>query len=281
MSWMLHHVNIPTTSVRAVAAFYRDLLGLPDGLWAYPDRPGELHHDSDSIAYFGSANRGLHIVRPIPTFPRDNGFHHNPTIGGHSAFTFDDLAALRTRLDAAGVTYSDAGTYAMAGVHQLYFYDPDFNVVEANVVVDPAGGEGPGAGAAFRSAPVSDGDWSVHHVSQGTANMAAMVTFYSNVLGLGPPRMREEAAGHGVTALFGDGGEGLHLKTPVTTLASEKGAHHNPSVGRHVALRLPDLDGARARLADAGHALTLAQAADGRAQVYVYDPAMTMLELTE
>jgi hypothetical protein len=31
-------------------------------------------------------NRGIHVVRAIPTFPRDNNLLHNPTIGGHFAF---------------------------------------------------------------------------------------------------------------------------------------------------------------------------------------------------
>lgn len=135
MDWSIHHVNIQAHDVKATAAFLRDVIGLPPGEWTYPDRPGELHHRDDTIAYFGTGNRGIHVVKPIPTFARDNGFIHNPTVGGHPAITVPDVKAVMARLDAAGIPYSDAGTYAMKGVHQIYVYDPSMNVIEINQVV--------------------------------------------------------------------------------------------------------------------------------------------------
>ena len=137
MDWSIHHVNIQAHDVRATAAFWRDMIGIPQGTWTYPPshQVGKVGHDDDHIAYFGTENRGLHIVKPIPTFTRDNGFLHNPTIGGHVAVTVPDLKAVMRRLDAAGIPYTDAGVYAMKGVHQLYVYDPSMNVVEINQIV--------------------------------------------------------------------------------------------------------------------------------------------------
>ena len=82
-------------------------------------------------------NRGQRytIVKPIPTFARDNNLPLNPTIGGHVAITVTDLAAVKRRLDAADVVYADVGEYAMAGMRSLYLYDPAMNVVEINQVV--------------------------------------------------------------------------------------------------------------------------------------------------
>jgi extradiol dioxygenase family protein len=59
----------------------------------------------------------------------------NPLIG-HLAFRVDDLAAIRERLDAAGIPYSDMGVWAIKGWHQLFTTDPVGRVIEFHQVVD-------------------------------------------------------------------------------------------------------------------------------------------------
>lgn len=136
MDWSIHHVNLQAHDVKATAAFLRDIIGLPQNKnWDYPDTPGELHHRDDTIAFFGTDNRGIHVCKPIPTFARDNNFMHNPTVGGHPAISVPDIKAVMKRLDDAGIAYTDAGTYAMKGVHQIYVYDPSMNVIEINQVL--------------------------------------------------------------------------------------------------------------------------------------------------
>ena len=39
------------------------------------------------------------------------------------------------RMDEAGVPYSDAGVYAMPGMHQIYAFDPHANMIEINQYV--------------------------------------------------------------------------------------------------------------------------------------------------
>ena len=137
MEWMLHHVNVPAHDVLQTAAFLREVIGLSEGRWIYPDGHRDLHHDANGLAYFGIENRGLHVVRSIPTFARENGFLHNPTIGGHFAICVPEIEVVKRRLDGADVPYSDAGVYAMAGVHQLYCYDPSFNLIEVHKISRP------------------------------------------------------------------------------------------------------------------------------------------------
>jgi hypothetical protein len=43
-----------------------------------------------------------------------------------------DVLAVKARLEAAGVLVSDAGVYAMAGMHQIYVLDPSANMIEVN-----------------------------------------------------------------------------------------------------------------------------------------------------
>jgi catechol 2,3-dioxygenase-like lactoylglutathione lyase family enzyme len=55
---------------------------------------------------------------------------HNPTLGGHKAFAVPNLAAVKERLDAAGIVYSDAGEKQLAGMRQVYVFAPSNNLIE-------------------------------------------------------------------------------------------------------------------------------------------------------
>jgi len=134
MDWSIHHVALPAHDVRASAVFYSSLLGLieTDLITTTGASRGTFSSDRNAAAIFGAGNRGLHIVRPIPTFARDNGLPLNPTVGGHVAITVPDLALVKTRLDAAEILYADVGEFAMAEMISIYLYDPAMNVVEIN-----------------------------------------------------------------------------------------------------------------------------------------------------
>jgi catechol 2,3-dioxygenase-like lactoylglutathione lyase family enzyme len=54
----------------------------------------------------------------------------NPQATGHLAFRTDDIDAVKSRLKAQGVRYSDYGVWAMADWYQIFLFDPAGNVVE-------------------------------------------------------------------------------------------------------------------------------------------------------
>ena len=58
MRWSIHHVNICSPNVSRTRWFLNELLGLPLGTWSYPpaEQMGEVGHDDDHIAYFGTGN---------------------------------------------------------------------------------------------------------------------------------------------------------------------------------------------------------------------------------
>ncbi len=286
MEWSIHHVNICAHDVSKTRHFLTDMLGLEEGVWEYPEAEqlGEIGHDVESIAYYGTGNRGIHAVRPIPTFPRDNGFLHNPTIGGHVAITVPDLAAVTQRMEQAGLPYSDAGVYAMRGVHQVYCYDPSMNVVEINEIVD--GSVPPGV------QPWEDEwGWGIHHVNLMAHDTRASASFFSEIVGL-----EEGTWDRGGTSgdfsidpadltIFplGDGNRGLHLIRPDAEFNRRNGFLHNPSIGGHPAIMVPDLPAVMARLDDAGVPFSDAgvYAMPGMHQIYVYDPSMNVIEVNQ
>ncbi|WP_431267706.1 VOC family protein [Dankookia sp. P2] len=133
-AWHLHHVNLPAADVREATAFYVEMAGMTEGRWRAPAARGDFSIDPAELAVLtlGTDNSGLHIIRPDPGFALRNGFAHNPSIGGHPAFCVPDAGAVKARLEAAGVTVSDAGVYAMAGMRQIYVLDPAGNMIEVN-----------------------------------------------------------------------------------------------------------------------------------------------------
>ncbi len=82
------------------------------------------------------ANSGLHLIKPDPTFARENGLDHNPSIGGHVAIQVEDLDVIIARLDSAGIAYSLTGEYAIPNMRHLYVYDPAMNLLEINEFQD-------------------------------------------------------------------------------------------------------------------------------------------------
>ena len=290
MSWYLHHVNLQAQDVQATAGFFRDIIGLEDGVWSYPESPGRVGHNPDTLAYFGTGNRGLHIVRPITTFARDNGFVHNPTFGGHFAVCVPDVTAVRQRLQAAGIVVSDAGVYAMRGVHQIYCYDPSMNIVEINQVVDPDGGEAAGSGPPH---PVrrEPGNWYIHHVNRQVHDVPAAAAFYSDLVGLERGVFRTPDSDSTGTfdrsdqslAVFGPDNRGLHLVRGMPTFHIDNNLLHNPTFGGHVAITVPDVEAVMHRMDRAGHLYSDAgtYAMAGMHQVYTLDPSYNFIEINQ
>lgn len=288
--WFIHHVNLQAHDVPQAARFFREIIGLEDGVWSYPETVGEIGHDSDSMAYFGTENRGLHIVRAIPEFPVNNALVHNPTIGGHFAISVPDIDAVRSRLEAAGVLVSNAGVFAMAGVHQIYCYDPSMNMVEINSIVDPSGGCGP---ESHDEHPVrtEPGDWYIHHVNRQVHDVASTAAFYRDLVGMTPgifmmpdadARGDFDSSANGL-AVFGPENRGLHLVRGQPTFHVDNGLMHNPTIGGHIAITVPDLGPVISRMDKAGHPYSDAgtYAMVGMHQLYTFDPSLNFIEINQ
>ena len=75
---------------------------------------------------------GFHLAEKDMGIGFRTGQVVNPVERGHIAFRTDDIAAFKKRLDEKGIRYSDYGGWAMSGWHQIFFYDPDGNVIEVH-----------------------------------------------------------------------------------------------------------------------------------------------------
>ena len=131
MKLKLHHVNVVSTNVAAMDDFYRDVLEMETEPRMARQRitdqgyPGNVAFVTDGTTQFHLAEKDMNI-----------GFRTgkvvNPVQHGHIAFRTDDIAAFKKRLDEKGIGYSDYGGWAMTGWQQIFFYDPDGNVIEVH-----------------------------------------------------------------------------------------------------------------------------------------------------
>jgi predicted lactoylglutathione lyase len=137
LSWSVHHMNIESLDVRSSMNFFCKLIGMTEGKWIAPTNKGDFSIDPSELAILplSNDNRGLHVIKPDDGFGWRNNFAHNPSIGGHPAFTIKDLSGLKEKLDKKKILYSDAKVYAMPGYHQIYLYDINANMLEINQAV--------------------------------------------------------------------------------------------------------------------------------------------------
>ena len=137
LDWGIHHMNLESLNVRDSIEFFSDIVRMKEGRWVAPVNKGDFSIDPSELAILplSNNNRGLHVIKPDDGFGYRNNFAHNPSIGGHPAFTINDLSNLTAKLDKEKILYSDAKVYAMPGFHQIYLYDINANMLEINQAV--------------------------------------------------------------------------------------------------------------------------------------------------
>ena len=128
----LHHVNLCSTNVPAMDAFYRTVLGLAPEPGLDAVRVTSADGYAGRVAFVTDGTTQLHLAE------RDLGVgfrtRHaiNPLERGHIAFRTDDIAAFKRRLREKGIPFADYGAWAMDGWEQIFFHDPEGNVVEVH-----------------------------------------------------------------------------------------------------------------------------------------------------
>ena len=133
MKLKLHHINLCTENVERMDDFYRGILGLEeekDGLPVLEKKKGY----AGDVAFVSDGAIQMHLAQKDVGAGFRTGQIVNPVERGHIAYRTDDLAAFKIHLETQGIPYSDWGEKAVAGWHQIFFYDPDGNIIEVHQV---------------------------------------------------------------------------------------------------------------------------------------------------
>jgi glyoxylase I family protein len=119
----IHHATFLTSDLVKARAFYEGVLGLH----LAPNRP---QMSFDGVWYDIAPDQQIHLM----LLPDPETGLQRPAHGGrdrHVALCVRDLSQLKTRLDAAGVAY----TQSRSGRRALFCRDPDQNALEFIEVV--------------------------------------------------------------------------------------------------------------------------------------------------
>ena len=136
MKLKLHHLNLCSKDVAGMEEFYRSVLDLA------PEPSLNSARDTSQgyaapVAFVTDGQTQMHLA----TRDIDLGFRTNQIVNplerGHIAFRTDDIDAFKTRLKDKGIPFSDFGTWAMKGWEQIFFHDPEGNIVEVHQVGTP------------------------------------------------------------------------------------------------------------------------------------------------
>ena len=135
MKLTLHHINLSTDKVTEMDAFYRDVLGLKRETQGLPTLEKGKGYAGD-VAFVTDGHIQTHLAERDVLAGFKTGHIVNAVARGHIAYRTDDIAAFKEHLDDNGIPYSDWGHTAVAGWQQIFFFDPDGNVIEVHEVAE-------------------------------------------------------------------------------------------------------------------------------------------------
>jgi catechol 2,3-dioxygenase-like lactoylglutathione lyase family enzyme len=133
MQIKLHHLNLCTGDVAKLEQFYRTVLDLKPEAGLTGQRMPSGGYPG-AVAFVTDGTTQLHLAERDLGVAFRTGQAINPVERGHIAFRTDDIAAFKRRLRDMGIPFADFGAWAMRGWEQIFFHDPDGNIVEVHQV---------------------------------------------------------------------------------------------------------------------------------------------------
>jgi len=134
MKLEFHHINFVSENVDRMHDFYTNVLGLddiPQSNFPRTEATSSTGYDG-KIRFATDGGMQMHLAERALDVAFRNGQVINPVDRGHIAFRTDDIAAFLKLLDARGIPYSDYGTAFAKEWHQVFFHDPEGNVIEVH-----------------------------------------------------------------------------------------------------------------------------------------------------
>ena len=132
MNLKFHHVNLVSKNVDELNDFYQNILGLK----SLPQDNFKRTKSSESEGYAGAikfvsdGNVQMHLAEKDLDVAAKNKQFLNPVEKGHIAFRTDNIEYVKKILKKNNINYADYGYTFSKDWHQIFFQDPEGNVVE-------------------------------------------------------------------------------------------------------------------------------------------------------
>ena len=131
MKLELHHINLSTRNVKELETFYKDILLLDTQREDLPILEKKKGYSGD-VSFVGDGKVQMHLAQKDLSVNFKTGHFINPVEKGHIAYRTDDIEAFKKHLEENNVEYTDWGDIGVSGWHQIFFYDPDGNIIEVH-----------------------------------------------------------------------------------------------------------------------------------------------------
>ena len=134
MKLEFHHINFVSKDVDKMDKFYKKILNMK----GIPLENFPRTEETDNSGYSGKINfvtEGkieMHLAERDLNVAFKNNQTINPVDKGHIAFRTDDIKTFLKMLKREKIPFSDYGTTFAKEWHQVFFLDPEGNVVEVH-----------------------------------------------------------------------------------------------------------------------------------------------------
>ena len=131
MKLELHHINLSTRDVKQLESFYRDILFMDNQTEDLPTLEKKKGYSGD-VSFVGDSKVQMHLAQKDLSVNFKTGHFINPVEKGHIAYRTDDIEAFKNHLKEKNIHFTDWGDIGVSGWHQIFFYDPDGNIIEVH-----------------------------------------------------------------------------------------------------------------------------------------------------
>ena len=131
MKLELHHINLSTQNVKKLETFYKDILFLDTQSDDLPTLEKKKGYSGD-VSFVGDGKVQVHLAQKDLSVNFKTGHFINPVEKGHIAYRTDDIEAFKKHLKENNIEFTDWGDIGVSGWHQIFFYDPDGNIIEVH-----------------------------------------------------------------------------------------------------------------------------------------------------
>ena len=131
MKLELHHINLSTQDVKKLEIFYKDILFLDTQSDDLPTLEKKKGYSGD-VSFVGDGKVQMHLAQKDLSVNFKTGHSINPVEKGHIAYRTDDIEAFKKHLKENNIEFTDWGDIGVSGWHQIFFYDPDGNIIEVH-----------------------------------------------------------------------------------------------------------------------------------------------------
>ena len=134
MNLKFHHINLVSKNLVELNDFYQNILGLK----SLPQDNFKRTESSESEGYSGAikfvsdGNVQMHLAEKDLSVAAKNKHFLNPVEKGHIAFRTDNINYVKKILQKNNINFSDYGNTFSKEWHQIFFQDPEGNVVEVH-----------------------------------------------------------------------------------------------------------------------------------------------------